>query len=140
MKILFFVLVALAISSCSIIDPSPQNDQKKDDDQTFVPLSPGVQTITGIVISGGDQTPDGLLGGPREYHFRVELDHGEIIELSYTAFPPSPSMIEEPRPLLMFNSGALEPGDKINARGTYDSDTKTLTVEAEEDFIIVINN
>lgn len=98
-------------------------------------LTPGVQEMTGVVLSGGDQTPEGLLGGPRVFAYQVQLDSGEVITLTYTAYPPSPAGDAEPKPELNFHDGTIKPGDRFAARGTYDPTTNTLTVTAETDFI-----
>jgi hypothetical protein len=98
-------------------------------------LSPGTQDITGVVLGGGDQTPEGLLGGPRTFAYQVQLESGEVITLTYTAYPPSPGADAEPKPKLNFHNGTISPGDRLTARGTYDPTTKTLTVATETDFI-----
>lgn len=98
-------------------------------------LKSGVQTVQGTVIGGGDQTPEGLLDSPREFIYQLKLETGEEINVTYTAYPPSPTMDEVPGPQLMFHAGQINIGDTMTARGLYDVGTNTLTVAQEDHFI-----
>jgi hypothetical protein len=64
----------------------------------------------------------------------VRLDSGEEINLTYTANPPMPSGKEPPFHLTFFD-GEIKTGNYLTARGTYDAETKTLTVALADDFI-----
>ncbi len=134
-KIVFFLLLVLVLSSCSLIDSSNIANPTTTNTNEVVPLTSGVQTISGIVLGGGDQTPEGLLDSPRKYIYEVRIESGEEINITYTAFPPSPATDDQPSPQLNFHSGTINVGDHINARGTYDSASKTLTIAEENDFI-----
>jgi hypothetical protein len=98
-------------------------------------LSTGIQEIGGVVLSGGDQTPEGMLDTPREYRYLIQLDSGEEIYLTYTAYPPSPAGQEQSKPMLDFYNGIIHIGDRVFAKGIFDAVTKTLIVSEESDFI-----
>ncbi|MCJ7694308.1 MAG: hypothetical protein MUO40_02680 [Anaerolineaceae bacterium] len=124
------ILVALGLSSCRQSNP-PQKTELP----SFVPLSAGAQVVWGVVLGGGDQTPEGLMDAPRTFIYQVRLDSGEEINVSYTAYPPSPSDEGQPAPKLTFYNGVISAGDYLVAQGTYDTDTRTLNVAHEPDFI-----
>ena len=92
--------------------------------------------ISGRVIGGGDTTPEGLLDAPRRFVYQIERDDGSVIDLTYTAFPPSPAgdlrmhMIR-----LSFHEGRVIIGHYVRALGSYDPSTNTITVAAEGDFV-----
>jgi hypothetical protein len=54
--------------------------------------------------------------------------------MTYTAYPPSPNPVEK-KIKLTFHAGGILIGDYVKARGTYDTETKTLMVAEEEDYI-----
>lgn len=92
--------------------------------------------ISGRVISGGDTTPKGLLDAPRKFVYQIEKDDGSIVNLTYTAFPPSPFGDRQLQKIkLVLHSGRISPGDYIKANGSYDSKTNTLNVAQDGDFI-----
>jgi hypothetical protein len=97
-------------------------------------LESGVQEIGGVVLGGGDQTEKGLMDAPRTFVYQVQLESGEQINLTYTAYPPSPAGKRSPI-LLKFFEGVINPGNYIRARGTYDAENRTLTVAVDGDFI-----
>jgi hypothetical protein len=97
-------------------------------------LESGLQEVEGVVIAGGDQTEKGLMDAPRTFVYQVQLESGEQINLTYTAYPPSPTGKRSPI-LLKFFEGVINPGNYIRARGTYDAENKTLTVAVDGDFI-----
>lgn len=101
----------------------------------IIELSSGVQEVSGLILSGGDQTPQGLLDAPRTFIYQVRLDSGEEINISYIAYPPSPVNESKPSPMLTLNDGEIKIGDYIIAKGLYDLATRTLTVALETDFI-----
>jgi hypothetical protein len=134
-KLFFVLLILLMLSSCSENPSVHTNDNDEIITPSITPLSSGVQSITGIVLGGEDQTPEGLLDSPREFIYQIQLDSGEEILLTYTAYPPSPVTDDQPGPQLNFHSGVINPGDSIKAQGTYDAKLRTLTVALETDFI-----
>jgi hypothetical protein len=134
-RTLMFILLVLGISSCSLFDSSNTANPTTAKTNVVVPLTSGVQTVSGIVLDGGDQTPEGLLDSPRKFIYKVRISSGEEIKITYTAFPPSPATDDQPGPQLKFHSGTINVGDHIKARGTYDSTSKTLTIAEENDFI-----
>ena len=92
--------------------------------------------ISGRVIAGGDTTPEGLLDAPRRFVYQAETDDGSIVNLTYTAFPPSPFGDQQREKIrLVFHAGKISLGDRIKACGSYDPETDTLTVAQEGDFI-----
>lgn len=92
--------------------------------------------ISGRVIGGGDTTPKGLLDAPRRFVYQIETDEGSIVNLTYTAFPPSPFGDQQREKIrLVFHAGKISSGDRIKAQGSYEPGTNTLTVAQEGDFI-----
>ena len=134
-KIFIVLVILLMISSCSVFPSLRPDDGEQKSTPGNPSLTSGVQTVTGVVLEGGDQTPEGLLDTPREYKYQIKLDSGEEIYLTYTAYPPSPATDDQPMPQLTFHAGAIMIGDSVKARGTYDASSRTLTVELETDFI-----
>jgi hypothetical protein len=135
-------IILLTLTSCtplSITQPDPTQKAEPTEQKAEPPepvlLSGGVQEIAGVVIGGGDTTPEGLMDAPRIILYQVRLESGEEINLTYTAYPPSPANENQPGPKLTFQSGTINIGDQITARGTYDPSTQTLTVALETDFI-----
>lgn len=120
------ILMCLILSSCAPLQPEPTR---------IVSLTAGVQEVSGIVLGGGDQNPPGLMDAPRTFIYQVRLDSGEEINISYTAYPPSPVNESKPSPKLTFNEGEIQIGEYIIAKGLYDLATQTLTVALEADFI-----
>ncbi|TLN02979.1 hypothetical protein FDZ74_14985 [bacterium] len=94
-----------------------------------------MQQVGGIVLSGGDTSPQGRMDAPRSFVYRVRLESGAEIDVAYTAYPPSPAGDARPKVQLTFHAGEILVGDYLSARGAYDQATNTLTVAAEGDFI-----
>ena len=92
--------------------------------------------ISGKVIDGGDTTPESLMDVPRKFVFRIETDDGSIINLRYTAFPPSPFGDRQMKGVnLSFHQGKILPGHYLKASGDFDTETNTLVISQEGDFI-----
>jgi hypothetical protein len=94
-------------------------------------------TVTGTVISGGDTTPaGGPLDAPRRFVYLVQKSDGAYVNVSYTAYPPSPAGKEKMGMIrLEFANGVIIPGDLMEAYGSYDSKTNTLTVAEAGNYI-----
>jgi len=94
-------------------------------------------TIHGVVISGGDTTqPGGPLDAPRKFVYLVLTDEGYFINVSYTAYPPSPAGdAAREKITLDFYNGQIEVGQEITARGTLDKASNTVIVAEQGDFI-----
>jgi uncharacterized protein YceK len=128
--ILVFVLI---ISGCAQVTSEP--DSSSGGKATAMPaLKSGVQKIGGVVLGGGDQTPEGLMDAPRTFLYQVRLDSGEEINVTYTSYPPTPAG-EKSAITLTFFEGVINPGNYLIANGTYDSKSKTLTIAKEGDSI-----
>ena len=134
-KLIIISLFLMALSSCSSTNGLKPQSTEKAERPTLIPLSAGVQEISGIVLGGGDQTPEGLFDAPRTYIYQVRLDSGEEINVTYTAYPPSPVSQNQSSPRLTFHAGTINAGDYLTAHGTYDSVSKILTVALETDSI-----
>ena len=92
--------------------------------------------IVGRVISGTDTTPKGFSDVPRRLVFEVETEDKSVINLTYTAFPPSPIGEQQMKKIrLAFHEGRVLPGHYVKAGGTYRTETNTLTVGKDGDFI-----
>lgn len=91
--------------------------------------------ITGVVIGGGDTTPEGLFDAPRVFVYKIMRDQG-VINVSYTAYPPSPAGdIANAKITMELYTGDIRTGDKMEAYGTLDKQTNTLRVANEGDYI-----
>lgn len=93
-------------------------------------------TIRGTVLSAEDTTPEGLRDSPRLLVYEVQMEDGTPVEVSYTAYPPSPAGDRAGKKVtLEFHAGKIRVGDYLIARGTYDREANTLTVAREGDYI-----
>lgn len=127
---LTWIIWLVMLSACA-----PANQAAKSMPTTAPELSAGVQTVSGVVLGGGDQTPPGLMDAPRTFIYQVRLDSGEEINVAYTAYPYSPAAELRPAINLTLHAGEITPGVYLSARGIYDPATQTLTVADEGDFI-----
>jgi hypothetical protein len=101
-----------------------------------IKLPPTPTIVSGLVISGGDTTPEGLIDAPRRFVYRLEKDDHTDINVSYTAYPPSPvgDTNRKKITLSLYDSG-IKVGDYMKAYGTYDKDNDTVVVANEGDYI-----
>ncbi len=90
--------------------------------------------LSGTILSGGDTTPPGLLDAPRKYVYSVKTSAGQVITLTFRTFPPSP-VADTKEIQFDFHAGQILKGDTVEARGSYDESTKTLTVAESGDYI-----
>jgi len=91
--------------------------------------------VSGIVVGGGDITPPGLMDAPRIFTYQVLRKEG-LINVSYTAYPPSPAGDAARKKItLEFFGGLIRVGDKMEAYGTLDRGTNTVVVASEGDYI-----
>lgn len=93
--------------------------------------------VRGIVVSGGDATPaGGPLDVPRTFVYKILKDEGFFVNVSYTAYPPSPTGdAARAKITLDFYGGEIRVGDKIDARGNLDKQSNTVVVAESGDFI-----
>ncbi len=95
-----------------------------------------ITSIAGYVIGGGDTTPEGLFDVPRKFVYKIKTDDNSFINVSYTAYPPSPvGDIQKKKIRLNFHAGTILIGDYLKARGSYDKNTNTVIVASEGDYI-----
>ena len=96
-----------------------------------------VTTVSGLVTGGGDTTPSGgPLDAPRIFTYEILKDDGTSVNVSYTAYPPSPAGdAARKRIMLFFRAGSIQVGDFLNAQGTFDQATNTVTVANDGDYI-----
>jgi len=94
-------------------------------------------SLRGTVISGGDTTAsDGPTDAPRKFTYQVQKADGTMINVAYTAYPPSPvGEVARANIILDFSGGSISSGDIIEARGTLDKETNTLSVADQGDYI-----
>ncbi len=103
---------------------------------TITQPQPVKLTISGYVVSGGDTTPQGLFDAPRKFIYKVKTDNGSNIDVTYTAYPPSPVGGQEMKKIrLSFHAGSVLIGDYLQARGSFVKSTNVLTVADEDDYI-----
>lgn len=129
-KIKPIIALLLFISIVFVIACSKQNTTKS------LQRGSGEQIIEGYVVSGGDTTPEGLFDAPRKFVFKIKTDDNSIVDVTYTAYPPSPAGDKERKKIrLSFHSGTILVGDYLKAQGYYDKTTNTLTVAEEGNYI-----
>lgn len=118
-------------TAASIESTATSEEIKKED------MTQEVLIISGFVVSGGDTTPEGLFDAPRKFVYTIIDDDDDTrIDVSYTAYPPSPFGDREMKKIkLTFYAGTIKIGDYLKARGTYDSKTNTLNVANEGDYL-----
>jgi hypothetical protein len=92
--------------------------------------------VNGKVLSGGDTTPQGLFDAPRRFLYQLQQANGEIINVSYTAYPPSPAgnIANSKITISTYNEG-IHAGDYMRAYGTYALTANTVTIADEGDFL-----
>jgi hypothetical protein len=88
-------------------------------------------SISGFVISGGDTAPaDGPLDVPHKFVYQVRQSNGETVNVSYTAYPPSPvGDAQRKQIVLEFYAGTINIGDQIRASGKIDKSTNTIAAD-----------
>lgn len=92
--------------------------------------------ISGFVIDCEDTTPEGLQDAPRKFVCIVETDEGSTVNLTYTAYPPSPvGDVQREKVRLDFHAGSILKGDYLRAAGNFDAITNTIIVVNEGHFI-----
>jgi hypothetical protein len=96
--------------------------------------------VSGIVISGGDTTPsDGPTDAPRIFTYQIKQADNTLVNVSYTAYPPSPvGETQQKKFVLSFRGGSVQIGDQMNAQGTYDKASNTVVVSEEGDYIFTM--
>ena len=103
---------------------------------TITQPQPVKLTISGYVVSGGDTTPQGLFDAPRKFVYKIKTDTGSIIDVTYTAYPPSPVGDQERKKIrLSFHAGSVLIGDYLQARGSFIKSANVLTITDEGDYI-----
>jgi hypothetical protein len=93
--------------------------------------------VAGVVVGGGDTTPaDGPMDAPRKFVFEIERHDGTRVNVSYTAYPPSPAGdAARAKITLDFSGGSVNAGDSMEARGTLDKGANTVVVAEQGDYI-----
>ena len=92
--------------------------------------------ISGYVLGGGDTSDPDRMGGPRRFEFKVQTDDGQIVMLTYTAFPSQPNGAGEISEIrLDFHEGTIQDGHYLIAQGTYSAVTNNLSVAEGGDYI-----
>jgi hypothetical protein len=94
-------------------------------------------SVTGTVTGGGDTTPaNGPVDAPRAFVYQVKRDDGTIVNVSYTAYPPSPvGDAQKEKITLEFAGGTVNIGETMEALGRLDKETNTIEVKGEGDCI-----
>jgi hypothetical protein len=153
--ILLIAIAILAVSliglNCTTVPPitsavSPAGTTTPPPTTTPTPLTPastGVDeqnitiTISGIVVSGGDTTqPGGPTDTPRKFVYKVRKEDGAFVNVSYTAYPPSPAGDAASQKIMLnFHAGSIQVGDYLGAHGVYDQETNTVMAVDQGDYI-----
>ena len=99
-------------------------------------ISEKTVTISGYVVNGGDTTPEMLMDTPRKYVYVIKKYDGSSINITYTAYPPSPIGDKERNKIrLSYYNGTIGIGDYLIAQGSYDKESNTLIIAKEGDYI-----
>ncbi len=95
------------------------------------------QTVKGTVLSGGDTTqPNGPVDAPRVFVYQVRTAENTVVNVSYTAYPPSPAGdAARAKITLDFRGGQVTVGDTLEASGRMDPHTGNLIVAEQGDYI-----
>jgi hypothetical protein len=93
--------------------------------------------VSGFVVSGGDTTPsNGPLDTPHRFIYKIGRSDGTFINVGYTGYPPSPvGEAQRGKIRLDFYAGSIKIGDRLEACGTLDEATNTVTVANQGDYI-----
>jgi hypothetical protein len=93
--------------------------------------------VSGTVVSGGDTTlADGPRDAPRIFVYKVQQADGNLINIQYTAYPPSPvGEANRGKITLEFNGGSVKEGDVMEAAGLLDKESNTIVVSEQGDYI-----
>ena len=93
--------------------------------------------VTGVVVGGGDTTlANGPTDAPRKYVYEVQKEDRTRVNVSYTGYPPSPvGDAARAKIALQFHDGEMEAGDYMEAFGTYDAASNTVTVAELGEYI-----
>jgi hypothetical protein len=89
--------------------------------------------VSGLVVSGGDTTPQGLADTPRTFTYLIKRDDRTTVNLSYTSFPPSAN--DQARIRLDFHAGTITPNDYAKACGRYEQTENMIVVAQPGDYI-----
>jgi hypothetical protein len=95
---------------------------------------PSQRCLSGYVVGGGDMTPEGLIDSPRTFVFKVRTDDRSELNVSYTAYPPSPARPERAFRLAL-HAGAILIGDYLKSCGRYEAANNTIVVAGQGDYI-----
>lgn len=115
--------VAVTVGCAPLVEDAPPDRPKKQ----------VTRTVTGRVIGGGDATPEGLQDSPRQFVYEVETAADSVLEVAYTAYPPSPAAGRR-KIVIDLHGGTVQRGDYVEARGRYDEETGRLTVADSGDY------
>ena len=114
------VLTSVAPSQTQIPTLKPELDSRK--------------VVSGWVVAGGEVSSKGPTDAPRKFRYEVKTEDGVSVNVTYTAYPPSPAASKS-KITLKFHQGEILIGDYLVAQGTYTQTTHTLVVAEEGDFI-----
>jgi len=98
------------------------------------PLETNITAVSGLVISGGNTTPEGLSDAPRNFVYAVKEEGGSLVNVSYTAYPPSTAGNDQ-KAILDFEEGIVNIGNYIEARGRFNKESNTVVVGHEGDYL-----
>jgi hypothetical protein len=125
---------AMIASTAQVADTAAPSQGASQTSPAGLPAASGPMQISGLVLSGGDTTPKGLMDAPRKFAYEVQMENGQKVTLQYTAFPPSPAR-DRSAIQLKFHAGQIQVGDYLVASGTYDAKTNTLVIQQKGDSV-----
>ncbi len=101
---------------------------------TVKPEVESSKLISGWVVAGGEVSSKGPTDAPRKFRYEVKTEDGVSVNVTYTAYPPSP-VASKSKITLKFHQGEILIGDYLVAQGTYTQTTHTLVVAEKGDSI-----
>jgi hypothetical protein len=91
-------------------------------------------TVSGYIVSDGyTASADGPLDALRNFVYTLIRDDGTFVNVSYTAYPPSPAADANKIEMSLYD-GDIKIGDYMKAIGTYDKQTNTVML-GDGDFL-----
>jgi pimeloyl-ACP methyl ester carboxylesterase len=76
------------------------------------------------------------MDAPRVFVYEVQCEDGTMVNVSYTAYPPSPVGDDNRNKITLdITGGSIKAGDRMEALGRIDKETNTIVVEDQGDYI-----
>ena len=106
--------------------------------QTNIPVSENnfvskKQTcIAGYVVEIEPLSWEGLSDAPLEFSYRIQIENGDKVKLTYRAYPPGPV---QRKPVLSFHAGSIQINDFVEVCGQQNQTSGSIDVNLPDDYI-----